>query len=308
MKRLKNWIPAALLSALAAIFVIKRERTTRKRIKAWQGTQKPALDVLACPACHGNLEIWTSSGGESYRCQSCALEYPVIGGIPHFIEVQQLGGQNRNFSIAYNWFSWVYRVFSKMAFFVIGMPEEQGRREITDRLNPRGGKVLEVSIGPGVNLPFLVCREDVGEIFGLDISPGQLNRCREYVAGKGWKVWLQLGNAENLPYHDETFSAVFHIGGINFFDNKKQAIDEMIRVAKPGARILICDETEKGAQAYTKVLPGFKKISGDFRKAVIAPVDLVPPGMEELRVFDVWKGWMYCIEFRKPGQPSGMID
>ena len=50
------------------------------------------------------------------------------------------------------------------------MTEEQGRREITDRLEPNGGRVLEVSIGPGVNLPYLVGRPDVGEIYGLDIS------------------------------------------------------------------------------------------------------------------------------------------
>jgi hypothetical protein len=29
-------------------------------------------------------------------------------------------------------------------------------------------------------------------------------------------------------------------------------------------------------------------------------VDLVPPEMQEVRLYEVWKGWMYCIEFRKP--------
>jgi hypothetical protein len=53
----------------------------------------------------------------------------------------------------YDVFSRFYRAFSKVAFAYIGMKEEAGRREITDRLNPQGGKVLEVSIGPGVNLP-----------------------------------------------------------------------------------------------------------------------------------------------------------
>ena len=61
-----------------------------------------------------------------------------------------------------------------MAFAYIGTDEEMGRREITDRLEPHGGRVLEVSIGPGVNLPYLMNRSDVGEVFGLDISLGQL--------------------------------------------------------------------------------------------------------------------------------------
>lgn len=46
-------------------------------------------------------------------------------------------------------------------------------------------------------------------------------------------------------FKDETFDVVFHIGGINFFSKKEDAVLEMIRVAKPGARIYIGDETAK---------------------------------------------------------------
>ena len=99
---------------------------------------------------------------------------------------------------------------------------------------------------------------------------------------------------------DNSFDRVFHVGGINFFGDKKKAIDEMIRVAKPGTRILICDENEKGAQAYERFLPSFKKMAGEQRPAVVPPVDLLPPQMQEVRLFEVWNGWMYCIEFRKP--------
>ncbi len=180
------------------------------------------------------------------------------------------------------------------------MTEEQARREVTDRLDPKGGRLLEVSIGPGVNLPYMIGRDDVGKIYGLDISPGQLYRCREYVAHKGWDIQLQLGNAEQLPYQDNSFDSVFHLGGINFFNDKKKAIEEMIRVARPGTRILICDETEKGAQAYERYLPSFKRMAGKQRPAVVPPVDLLPPEMEEVRLLEVWNGWMYCIEFRKP--------
>jgi ubiquinone/menaquinone biosynthesis C-methylase UbiE len=223
-----------------------------------------------------------------------------VEGIPHFIQPETLTGFNRRFARMYDWFSWGYRLFSKIAFAYIGMDEETGRREITDRLDPRGGRVLEVSVGPGVNLPYLMNRPDVGEVFGLDISLGQLQRCRSYVAKKDWDVDLLLGNGEQLPVRDETFDGVFHVGGINFFNDKKSAIEEMIRVAKPGARILIADETEKGAQGYEKFIPGFKKSFGGQRKKIVPPVDLVPASMLETSVFDVWKGWLYCIEFRKP--------
>jgi ubiquinone/menaquinone biosynthesis C-methylase UbiE/uncharacterized protein YbaR (Trm112 family) len=268
--------------------------------------KRATLDLLACPICRGRMESYCADLNAdpcltgNLFCKTCSVNYSIVDGIPHFINSQALNGFNRRFSRLYDWFSWGYRAFSKIAFAYIGMDEATGRREITDRLDPRGGRVLEVSVGPGVNLPYLVNRADVCEVFGLDISLGQLQRCQSYVAKKGWGVDLFLGNGEQLPFQDEAFDGVFHVGGINFFNNKKAAIDEMIRVAKPGVRILIADETEKGAQGYEKFIPGFKKSFGGKRKEIAAPIDLVPAGMLERHVFDVWKGWLYCIEFRKP--------
>jgi len=266
--------------------------------------KRTTIDLLACPVCRSALvydgpDSSIIETGE-LKCTECARTYPIFHGIPQFIQVEELIGFNRRMSHEYDLFSWVYRAFSHAAFFLIGMNEEMGRREITDRLDPQGGRVLEVSIGPAVNLPYLVNRQDVGEIFGLDISPGQLTRCRHYIRRKGWPVDLFLGNAEQLPYKDNSFAGVLHIGGINFFSDKKAAIDEMIRVAIPGSKILIGDETEKGAKGYEKVLPGFKKNFGSARQAVTAPVDLVPKEMQDVRLLEVWKGWFYCLEFRKP--------
>lgn len=257
------------------------------------------LEVMACPHCHANLAY--EAANASLFCNACQQEYPVRQGITHFLQPGELTGENRRFARMYDWFSWLYRPFSKVAFAFLGMSEEQGRREILDCLDPHGGRVLEVSIGPGVNLPYLVGRSDVGEIFGLDISLGQLQRCREFIIRKGWPVQLFRGNGEELPFQDNSFDGVFHIGGINFFNDKQKAITEMIRVAKPGARILISDETEKGARGYELTIPGFKQSFEGKREKIVAPVHLIPAEMREVRVFDVWKGWLYCIEFRKPG-------
>jgi ubiquinone/menaquinone biosynthesis C-methylase UbiE/uncharacterized protein YbaR (Trm112 family) len=275
--------------------------------------KRNSLDLLACPACHAPLTLHDGTAGplESgrLRCERCQKDYPIEQGIPHFVQPEQLTGLNRRFSRMYDLYSWGYRAFSKIAFAYIGMREETGRREITDRLEPRGspgsstgrgGRVLEISIGPGVNLPYLVNRPDVSEVYGLDISLGQLRHCQSYVRKKGWEVDLFLGNGEQLPFRDASFEGVFHVGGINFFNDKKAAIDEMIRVARPGTRILIADESEKGARGYEKFIPGFKKSFSGQRAAIVAPVDLVPKTMLETRLFDVWKGWLYCLEFRKP--------
>jgi ubiquinone/menaquinone biosynthesis C-methylase UbiE/uncharacterized protein YbaR (Trm112 family) len=262
------------------------------------------LEILACPACHASL-TWSGRPSlpletGSLYCARCAVEYPVEKGIPRFLRPAELSGSNRRFAGLYDWFSWIYRLFSRAAFAYIGLDEATGRREITDRLDPRGGRVLEVSIGPGVNLPYLIRRPDVGGICGLDISLGQLLRCRSYLRRRNWPVDLFLGNGEHLPFREDAFGGVFHVGGINFFNDKRAAIQEMIRVAAPGARILIADETEKGAAGYEKFLPGFKRSFQNGRPRIVPPFDLVTGGMLDARLFEVWKGWMYCIEFRKP--------
>ena len=300
MKSRKIGLLAGLAFVVSGLALLRRHRRMQAEGLAWQKRRRLALDVLACPSCHGALTSLSAAGGEGYHCPACQRDYPVVNGIPHFIAPEEITGWNKRLAGMYDWFSWGYRLFSKVAFVFIGMSEEQGRREITDRLEPKGGRVLEVSIGPGVNLPYLVSRADVGEIYGLDISLGQLNRCREYVAHKGWDTQLQLGNAEQLPYQDNSFDGVFHVGGINFFNDKGKAIQEMIRVARPGSRILISDEKERGAQAYDRLIPGFKKKVGNEREEVVAPIALIPPEMENLRLFDVGGGWFYCIEFSKP--------
>ena len=263
-----------------------------------------SLDLLICPACRSPLALEAARGSPilagSLQCSRCSRSYPIMDGIPRFIQPEELTGYNRRFSRLYDLFSAFYRLFSRLAFACLGIREETARREILDRLEPAGGRVLEVSIGPGVNLPYLVQRQDVRELYGLDISLGQLTNCQRFLRRRGWNADLFLGNAERLPFADDSFEAVFHIGGINFFNDKKAAIDEMIRVAKPGTRILISDETEKGAREYERFIPGFKRSFTGIRHAVQVPLDLVPPEMQEKHVFEVWKGWFYCLEFRKP--------
>jgi ubiquinone/menaquinone biosynthesis C-methylase UbiE len=199
----------------------------------------------------------------------------------------------------YDWFSYVYVPVSKIAYALI-CGEENNRREVLDRLAPKQGRLLEVSIGPGVNLPYLIGAPGVGEVYGLDISLGQIRRCRSLCRKHDWSVDLFLGNAEELPFEDESFAAVLHIGGINFFNDKKKAIEEMVRVAQPAAKIVIADERERGARLYAATIPGFRRIFKGEREAVFAPVEFVPPEMTDLRVKDVWRGWGYCLEFRKP--------
>ena len=301
---IKNqWIAASAQSGLSQ-FLMRFFGSFFSKIQLPGSQPQAALNLLACPNCHGRLVCHNTQTGEGLACSACHKTFPIEAGIPRFADYRSLNGLDRRFAGLYDWFSIIYRLFSKVAFAFIGMSEDQARFEILDQLDPCGN-VLEVSIGPGVNLPYLREYPAVREIFGLDLSNGQLARCLSFARKNSWPVNLYQGNAEALPFQDNAFDSVFHIGGINFFNDKSKAIAEMIRVAKPGAKIVICDETERGARGYELTLPGFKQSFKGEREPVLPPVNLVPPEMEAVKLDEtIWKGWFYSLEFRKPADGS----
>ena len=105
---------------------------------------------------------------------------------------------------------------------------------------------------------------------------------------------------KTTPMNEKGFSSAL-ADAIAASPLKKKAIEEMIRVAKPGAKIVIGDETERGAHGYELFLPGFIQSFKGKREPVTPPVDLIPEEMEEIKLdTNVWRGWFYCIEFKKP--------
>ncbi|NIM57964.1 MAG: methyltransferase domain-containing protein [Candidatus Aminicenantes bacterium] len=269
--------------------------------------KRSTLELLCCPSCQAELSLRDEHGEETVDegglfCSRCERAFFIRNGVACFIDPQELEGLNRRFARFYDRISKVYALFTKMAFLPMG-GERKARKEILDRLELNSGRILEVSIGSGENLPYLFESPGVGEVYGLDISAGQLARCISFINKRGWPVDLFLGAAEQLPFKAGSFDSVLHIGGINFFSGKKQAIDEMIRVARPGSKIVIADETERLAQFFNRIAGFLRRHKGE-KIDVAVPLHLVPETMGEMRVDGIWKmhGQFhgYCLEFRKP--------
>ena len=158
-----------------------------------------------------------------------------------------------------------------------------------------GDTVLETSVGTGLNYKYLPAGV---QLSGLDLSAQMLSQCQ--VNLRRWRIQADLfqGNAETLPFADSSFDVVFHVGGINFFNDRAQAIREMIRVTRPGSRLLIADETEKHVkEVYEKGLGSMYK---DRKEPVKPPIDLVPAGMQEIQLHQMREGDWYVLTFRKP--------
>ena len=269
--------------------------------------KRSTLELICCPSCHRELSLSNARGdpivenGE-LSCSHCERKFLIRNGIAHFVSPEELEGLNRSFARFYERFSRFEAVFDRLSFLSFG-GERKARTEVLHRLEFNRGRVLEVSIGSGGNLPFLFESTKVGEVYGLDISAAQLRRCQKVAEARGWPVDLILGMAEDLPFRAETFDSVFHVGGINFFSDRKKAIDEMIRVARPGCRIVIADESERVAQFIACVFRLSRSNQGK-RVDTSVPVHLLPETMEQVRANGIWKRHGqyhgYCLEFRKP--------
>jgi ubiquinone/menaquinone biosynthesis C-methylase UbiE len=265
------------------------------------------LDLLCCPSCQGELSTHVEYHNEIVNngtifCLHCERSFLILNNIVYFIDPKEIEDLDRRIARFYDWFASLYPLFTKVALFPFG-GDRKARKEILDRLELKGGRILEVSIGSGANLPYLFESPTVGEVFGLDISGGQLMRCSNFITERGWSIDLFHGTAEAMPFKAESFDSVFHIGGINFFSHKKEAIEEMIRVARPGSKIVIADESERVARFIAR-MPGFSSSYQGKKLDLSVPVHLVPNTMEEKRVDGIWKAHGkyhgYCLEFRKP--------
>lgn len=98
--------------------------------------------------------------------------------------------------------------------------------------------VLDVAAGsgePGLTAAALVPE---GEVVLTDISAGMLHVAGEKASAQGLaNVRFSVCAASELPFDDGTFDAVLCRFGFTFFPELRAALQEMVRTAKPGARI-----------------------------------------------------------------------
>ena len=223
-------------------------------------------------------------------------------GISILIDHQYVVDDNKKFMQMYDWMSRGYdiaeTVIGKIRY---GNSIQQMRSSLMSKLEWKDNcKVLYVSIGTGMDLNFIPKSINAGslEIAGLDISFGMLRQCqRKY----GEKLNLTLFHcaAEELPFIDNSFDIVFHVGGINFFSNKAAAINEMVRVSKPDARILIADETSDYINTQYKKSGLSKKYFKDEQFDLSEIEKSVPQEVKEKNMELMWDNKFYCLTFRK---------
>ena len=115
-------------------------------------------------------------------------------------------------------------------------------REIVDA--GRAQSILDIACGTGDFSLAIAGRMHPGSrIVGLDLSEGMLAVMRDKVAKAGLqdKISCEQGDSEAMRFADGSFDVVTIAFGIRNFAHREAALREILRVLKPGGRLVILE-------------------------------------------------------------------
>lgn len=101
-----------------------------------------------------------------------------------------------------------------------------------------GERILDLAAGTGTSSAALA--RNGAEVVAADFSPGMIAVGREKYADRS-DIQFVEADATDLPFADEEFDATTISFGLRNVVRPKDALAEMLRVTKPGGRIVICE-------------------------------------------------------------------
>jgi len=112
----------------------------------------------------------------------------------------------------------------------------------------RGQTMLDVGCGPGsITMGFA---SHVGHVTGVDVSEVALATARANAAGKE-NVSFEQASVYSLPYADHTFDIVFAHQVLQHIADPVSALQEMLRVARPGGLVAVREAIGSTYQSAT---------------------------------------------------------
>ena len=127
------------------------------------------------------------------------------------------------------------------------------------------GRVLEVGIGSGLNLPFYAAGK-VQHLWGLDPSKETWARAQKAVAHAEFDVEFIEATAEEIPLDDGSADTVLVTYTLCSIPEILPALGEMHRVLKPGGQLIFCEHGSAPDEAVrrwqNRLNPIWKRLGG----------------------------------------------
>jgi demethylmenaquinone methyltransferase/2-methoxy-6-polyprenyl-1,4-benzoquinol methylase len=123
---------------------------------------------------------------------------------------------------------------------------------LADKKEP---KILDIATGTGDLAIEMVQKHPDAQVTGLDLAPQMLEIGRQKAKKKKLQQSITFveGDAENLPFEDNTFDAITVAFGVRNFERPLEGLKEMNRVLKPGGRLVILEFSKSRSKIFEGV-------------------------------------------------------
>jgi demethylmenaquinone methyltransferase/2-methoxy-6-polyprenyl-1,4-benzoquinol methylase len=141
------------------------------------------------------------------------------------------------------------------------------------RIGP-GSRVLDIATGTG-DLALELARRvsPGGEVVGSDFAEAMLDRARAKAAAadpRAVRPRFEWADAMELPYAEDCFDAATVGFGARNFDDLARGLEEMVRVVRPGGRVVVLEITTPTraplslfyALWFDRVVPALGRVTG----------------------------------------------
>lgn len=239
-----------------------------------------------------NCEIFkvVEEGDAKYLQSNNDDKYLIENNIIYCLDNVPLTGNNHKYQHQYDKIAKYYDIATKFyAFLKDGNERKRVMQYLSCLQIKNDDKVIEISIGTGRNIKYL---NPQAEYWGIDISSEMLKMCQKKMKRLKRDIVLIQAEAENLPIKNGSFDVVYSAGGFNFFNNPAKAVNEMLRIAKKGAQLMIYDETENLRLKHQK-----NKFYKDIK--IKNPVEYLPDSCKNVHYREICKGDLYVLTFQK---------
>ncbi len=163
-------------------------------------------------------------------------------------------------------FDRIARVYDRMnSVMTAGLDQHWRRRAADLAAVGEGSNALDVATGTGDLAVEL--RSRGADVTGLDFSEEMLTLAREKDPAVSWRS----GNALALPFADEEFDAATVGFGARNFDDLSRGLEEMVRVVRPGGRVVVLEITTPQRPPlswffgmwFDRIVPLLGRVAGD---------------------------------------------
>lgn len=126
------------------------------------------------------------------------------------------------------------------------------------------GRVLEIGLGSGLNLPFY--GRDVEELIGLEPAARLVDMAKRNAAQAKRPLTLIAGSAESIPLDDHSIDTLVTTWTLCTIPDANRALAEMRRVLRPGGQLLFVEHglaPDESVQRWQhRLTPAWKRIGG----------------------------------------------